>query len=265
MNSSRRIFLDTSVQVERLIGPPAHKVAIERLLTIPNFGAVTSHYVLMEFQRSVVADYVHVYNQILHSESWELAAQKLRSGAAAQRPRSLGRCLQILTEVMVQSQLDRADALSLLHITIRYGLRRRFWQYVAPIDDAIECDLVAAGTTNAQDGSYAVAASCRKQTAACLLPAFLAENAGKLQILLDYLTAHAQCIKDQIRVEQALRKILLDPRDALGQRSCWPVGDIIIALQVPPDAALWTRDPDFAPLAAALGITLYQPPKELIE
>ncbi|MEZ4656956.1 MAG: hypothetical protein R2911_05240 [Caldilineaceae bacterium] len=75
MNSNRRIFLDTSIQVERLIG----QVAIERQLTLPNFGAVTSHYVLMEFQRSVVADYAQVYNQILHSQSWELAAQKLRA------------------------------------------------------------------------------------------------------------------------------------------------------------------------------------------
>ncbi|MEZ4656957.1 MAG: hypothetical protein R2911_05245 [Caldilineaceae bacterium] len=166
---------------------------------------------------------------------------------------------------MVQSQLDRADALSLLHITIRYGLRRRFWQHVTPIDDAIACDLVAAGTTHGQDGSYAVAASGRKQTATCLLPAFLVEQTSKLHMLLDYLTAHSQSIKEQVRVEQALRKILLDPTAALGQRTCWPMGDIIIALQVPPHAALWTRDPDFAPLATALGIALYHPPEELIE
>lgn len=264
MNSNRRVFLDTSVQVERLIGPPAHKAAIERQLMMPDFGAVTSHYVLMEFQRSVMADYVQVYNQILYRQTWELVAQSLRSSGTAQRPRALGRCLQILTEVMVQSQLDRVDALNLLQVTIRYGLRRRFWQYVAPIDDAIRCDLVAAGPKMGHDGSYAVPASCRKQTAACLLPAFLAAHTRKLHTLLDYLTAHSQCIKDQPRVEQSLRKVLLDPQAALGQRTCWPLGDIIIALQIPPNTALWTRDPDFVPVAAALEIPLYQPSDDIL-
>ena len=59
----------------------------------------------MEFQRAVVADYVRVYNQILRHQTWDSIAQGLRSGVIAHRPRALGRCLQILTEVMVQSQL----------------------------------------------------------------------------------------------------------------------------------------------------------------
>lgn len=36
--------------------------------------------------------------------------------------------------------------------------------------------------------------------------------------------------------------------------------DVIIALQLPADTALWTRDPDFVPLAEVLGIPLYSPP-----
>ncbi|MFZ4659967.1 MAG: hypothetical protein ACOYNY_23360 [Caldilineaceae bacterium] len=35
--------------------------------------------------------------------------------------------------------------------------------------------------------------------------------------------------------------------------------DFIIARQLPADALLWTRDPDFSPLAAALGWRLYAP------
>jgi hypothetical protein len=42
------------------------------------------------------------------------------------------------------------------------------------------------------------------------------------------------------------------------QFSCWPLGDVIIALQTPPQASIWTRDPDFKPLALALGIDLYK-------
>lgn len=49
-----------------------------------------------------------------------------------------------------------------------------------------------------------------------------------------------------------------DPQAALGQASCWPLGDVIIALQVPAGAALWTLDKDSASLAQALDIPLYQ-------
>lgn len=259
MNSNPSIFLDTSIQIERLIGSGPHKVAIERQLSTPTFGAMTSHYVLMEFQRAVVADYVHVYNQILRHKTWDAIAQGLRSGAVAHRPRALGRCLQILTEVMVQSQLDQDDALSILQLTIHRGLLKRFWHNVTPRADAIHCDLVAIGITTHTDGSYTVADSCRKQEAACSLPDFLAEHATEIRLLLNYLSAHRRCIKEQARVERLLQAVL-DPRAALGQTACWPLGDIIIALQVPTNALLWTRDPDFTPLATALGITLYVAP-----
>jgi hypothetical protein len=36
------------------------------------------------------------------------------------------------------------------------------------------------------------------------------------------------------------------------------LGDVVISLQVPAGAALWTLDKDFAPLAQALDIPLYQ-------
>jgi hypothetical protein len=56
-----------------------------------------------------------------------------------------------------------------------------------------------------------------------------------------------------------LAAVMTDPRAVLGQAACWPLGDIIIALQVPSGVALWTLDPDFEPLAAALGSSLYSP------
>lgn len=125
---------------------------------------------------------------------------------------------------------------------------------------AIVCDLVAGRITTQADTRFTVADTCRKQRAACHLPDFLTDQRDRLLTLLDYLTAHPRSIKDQPRVEQRLRSVLADPSTALGQSACWPLGDVFIALQIPPDTPLWTRDPDFTPLAAALGIPLYQPP-----
>lgn len=87
----------------------------------------------------------------------------------------------------------------------------------------------------------------------------MTEQREKLLAIAEYLTAHPKCIKQQDRVELYLAKVLADPQAVLGQSTCWPLGDIIIAIQVPDDAMVWTLDSDFAPLVSALGLQLYKP------
>ncbi len=110
-----------------------------------------------------------------------------------------------------------------------------------------------------QHHSYLVADSCRKENAACSLPDFLSEQRAKLQTIAGYLRTNPNVIKDQPRVEQLLHVVQNDPRNALGQTSCWTLGDIIILLHVPSDCAVWSLDADFAPLCAALGLPMYTP------
>jgi len=251
------LFLDTSLQIERLIGPNPRQVTIEHQLAASDLQAMTSRYVLMEFQRSVWSDYVRVYNHVLQHDHWEAAVQALRSGILAYRPRSLGRCMQILTQTMIVSRLERDHGLDLLETQIARDLPTRFWRHVTSLSDPIDCDLVTAGVRRRPDGSYTIADTCRKETAACRLPDFLAGHQAKLRALADDLAAHSNVIKDQPRVERLLVTVLANPHAALGQSACWPLGDVILTLQAPPEAALWTLDPDFDPLAAALGRRLY--------
>jgi hypothetical protein len=134
----------------------------------------------------------------------------------------------------------------------------RFHHRVSLLPDPISCDLVTAGVSRQPDGVYTVAATCRKEKATCNLPDFMAERQPQLRAIADYLAAHPNAIKDQARVERLLAAVLADPRAALGQAACWPLGDVIIALQVPPGALLWTLDrQDFAVLAIPLGLELY--------
>lgn len=104
-----------------------------------------------------------------------------------------------------------------------------------------------------------VAESCHKATAACHLPAFLAAHKPQLHTIIDYLTTHPTCIKDQGRVERLLKVVLKKPQEALGQSACWPLGDVIIALQIPAHVKLWTLDADLIALSRALNLALYQP------
>jgi hypothetical protein len=258
MNSNAVVLLDTSIQIERMMGALAQQEMLESHLALKAHRFVSTHYVFMEFQRAVLSDYVRVYHALLQHRNWEDAAYALRSGPLAYRARALGRCLHILTQIMSASSLRPAHALETLQLHIQFELPARFWRQVEPLPNAIGCDLVTAGVKRHAQ-RFIIADSCRKEEATCHLPDFLADHRVELQSIAAYLVAHPQVVKEQTRLERLVRTVIDDPRTALGQSSCWPLGDIIIALQALPDAQVWTIDADFQPIAQALGLSLYRP------
>lgn len=259
MNTKSVVLVETSIQIDRLIGSTTTQTAIEVHLATAPCHFVSSPYIFMEFQRAVLADYGRVYHAILERKNWNDAAHALRSGPLSYRPRALGRALHILTQTMVVSHLERENALELLRVQIQYDLPLRFWRLLQPIVDPIACDLVMVGVRPTTDQHFAIADVCHKESASCYLPEFLAGHHVELLAIANYLGAHPNVLKDQVRLERLLQAVIDDPRAALGQAACWPLGDVIIVLQALPAALLWTRDADFQPLAQALGLTLYQP------
>ena len=256
MNSSM-IFLETSIQIRRILEERLSQNKVEAQIRQLAPNLCTSAYVWMEFQRTVAADYAHVQRLMLNYDSWGQVMAHLLTGRRAFRPRSAVRCTQILGLLYEESEGEWEFALHLINNALTIDLHAQFWAHVRRLPDPVVCDLVITGVTRQEDGSYRVPASCRKETASCQLPNFLAAHQSELRTLAEYLSAHPRVIKNQARLERLLTVVLNDPRAALGQSACWALGDIIIALQVPPDAAIWTLDADFKALATALERKLY--------
>ena len=256
MKSKPIVFLDTSIQVDRILGKRERKVKIEQQLADDALQFVSSHYVFMEFQRSVIADHAHVHNNMLSHDDWQELVTELHAGTRRYRPRALMRSMQIFTQMIVAGQMNRELALEFLKIQIEHGLSLHFWRNVTPVVDTVVCDLVQKGAQQIAD-EFQVADSCRKESAACSLPNFFDTHLAKIVAIRDHLAAHPETIKDQNRVARLLNGAIEDSNAVLGQMSCWPLGDIIIALQVPIGGQLWTTDRDFGPLADVLGLTLY--------
>lgn len=252
--SIQMLFLDTSVQVERVLSEPHLLETIEEQLSSPNSQGVSTAYVWMEFQRTVLDDYAHIHSIMNKHEGWGATITHLLDGPRSFRSRAAVRCTKIIGRLYHQSYQDWAFARDLIKEQIRTGLQDHFWQNVTALPDPILCDLVKTGVVYQSTGLYSVAATCRKEQAACHLPEFLRQQQTKVSAIVDYLAAHANVIKEQDRVMQLLAALMRDPRAALGQGACWPLGDLIIALQVPPDAVVWTLDADFAALTTALGL-----------
>jgi hypothetical protein len=257
MNAGQAIFLDTTVQTQRALTEPLQLARLETQLTAPTVRAITVSYVWMEYQRTIIADYAHVHRLMYRYGGWDMLLTHLLDGQRAFRPRAAVRCTRIVGKVLGQSYKDWSLARQMLGVQIAYGLRQQFWAHVAPLSDPIGCDLVTAGVNRQPDGTYTVADTCRKEKATCHLPDFLAQRQPQLRAIAQHLATHPNAIKDQTRVERLLAAVLADPRAALGQAACWPLGDVIIALQVPSGTLLWTLDKqDFAALSAPLGLEL---------
>ena len=239
---------------------PQRTAALEQILASPEYQIVTSNYVWMEYQRTIVADYAHIHRVMMGQQSdWAGLFRHLLDGSRGFRPRSAVRCTKIIGNLYEESRQIYTFAYDIVSLQIRHGLRQKFWTHLSRLPDSIVCDLVETGIERQADGHFSVAQSCRKEMARCHLPRLFNENRSKLKLIVDYLATHPQVIKDQPRVERLLKAALEAPNSVLGQSSCWPLGDLIIALQVPEDAFLWTLDADFKLFATVLGLKLYQP------
>lgn len=254
------IFLETSLQIHRVLANRPEQSVLETQLYQLAPTLWTSSYVFMEYQRTLIADYAHVQKLMQSHNHWGEVMIHLLDGQRAFRPQTATRCARILGLLHQDSGGDWEFARYVVEEAVESGLRTQFWTHVQALSDPIGCDLVAIGSRRQADNTFTVAATCRRESAGCHLPQFLTEQRSRLQAIADYLTAHPRVIKNQAKVERLLTDVLHDPRTALGQNACWPLGDVLIALQIPPNTALWTRDPDFKPLAAALDIPLYSPP-----
>lgn len=216
MNSKLVVFLDTSIQIERMMGSLAQQEKLEVHLSLTPHSFVSTNYVFMEFQRSLLSDYVRTYNTLSQHKDWDNTAYALRSSSLAYRPRALGRCLHILTKVMSGSSLHVDHALETFQLQIQYELPAHFWRHVKPLTDPIGCDLVTAGVSLQANQQFTIADRCRKEAATCHLPDFLAEHRSALQTIVTYLATHPQVVKDQARLESVLHTVIDDPRAALG-------------------------------------------------
>jgi hypothetical protein len=255
--SEQLIFVETSIQVQRILANASIQGSLQQKFQSVAPHLYTTNYVWMEFQRTVVADLAHIRQLMSVHQGWSGLIRHLLTGQRAFRTRSAVRCTQLVSSLYEGSTGEWDYALMLCDELLQEELKAQFWYNVTPLRDPINCDLVTQGIMRNPDDNYVVADSCNKETATCFLPHFLTRNIDKLRVIEAYLAERPNAIKDQARVRRLLATVIENPQQALGQNSCWPLGDIIIALQAPNDAAVWTLDGDFAPIVEALGLSLY--------
>ncbi|MEM7532891.1 MAG: hypothetical protein AAF639_11990 [Chloroflexota bacterium] len=131
---------------------------------------------------------------------------------------------------------------------IEENLQAFFDKDVIELPDPIGCPFMSLHAIP-DNGSYRLEPDMpyRRGVMPCHIVDFLQEHREQLQALEPALR------RDYPKIADACQRVLINPADAQGN-TCKILGDVIISLQTPADAVLWTTDASFDVICPVLGI-----------
>lgn len=225
----QRLFVETTIQIHRLLQNPATYDTIQT--TLQTHTTVTSTYVWMEVQRTVGQDYQFLIDLLLTKQPTTIAqlVRYLGVGQSLYSSRRLPRILHIMAywlEQLNTTAIDPIETAYQLRRQCRRLLHQTFFEHIDQVVDSTGCDLIQPDYTIPVGGRM----SCRRETARCSLHELLDKN----QIAMQNLQADAAALNLlDTSTRAAPADIATDTSLAKGERNCWALGDVIITLECP--------------------------------
>jgi predicted nucleic acid-binding protein len=234
------LFLDTTIQIEKVLGREERKREIQK--NLKEKYVITSRYVLMEYIRTVVKDFYYIYNVLKEESSVEAAIDRIADEARGLL--SLKRCLKIINRMYQSQGNDRPDRRELIKHFERYisvSLPRIFQKDIDEILNLIDCDISRVEFSE-WNASKAPVFHCNRAKAGCRLLDFF--KARKIEFNLIFSSLNKLPQKDQQlqECERALGEVFESEEKILGERNCWSLGDVIIAITMPPECLMYTTN-----------------------
>jgi len=252
-----RVFIETTNQIRRLLGGTAERQRIEALLAGKHI--ITSAYVFMEFRRTILQDFSLLRSIVqkkdregFESVSFSNILREIAGVRTVLSSRALRRLLLVvasLAEHFFSEAVPSKELAKFLSFQINYLQYEGFFDIVDEVVNYTDCDLVKA--TASLGDRISSRLSCNATKAQCQLVPFLSAHREELRRIETAIANAVPEIKDA-RSLAALQRINTDVSLALGERTCWAIGDVVIALEAPADALIFSDDPHFEAICAAL-------------
>lgn len=258
-----KVFLETSILIQRLLYEDRRKAQIEENLV--GKDAITSQYVIMEFRRNTLQaiNYLNTNLSILLGSGInEISFREFliilsRAHAIFHSPRAIQSVVLALSLVADSFDSGYGSITQLirdleLHIErLEISSRSGFSQIV----NKTHCDLVKEDVLLGDFINSRL--SCNADKAKCQLVPFLSAHRDQLLTIQQAMESAPREKVDQ-RTLSALSKVNADLKKALGERTCWALGDVIIALSVPEASLIYTADRHFEVISKAIGKRLFE-------
>jgi len=215
----------------------------------------------MEFRRVVLQNFAYVkallekaFNEgVSEIDLSDLLVQLSESRGLFNRPRAVQRNLLVAAAIAKEFQsesLPTLDLLDLLDFQMEYLDKVAFWEGISEVIIASDCDLIRPHVPVGNLMSTRL--SCNAKTARCRLAELLGSNQNELAKIARAFEREESQTRDS-RAMTALNRVMDDANKGLGERTCWTLGDVIIALSAPDDAYVYTVDRHFEGILDALG------------
>lgn len=264
--SKTPLFLDTTIQIDRIVSPLQRRTQLQALLT--DYRLVTSTYVLGEFLRTLVKDAIQLHHRI---EQYTHLDEVITYLGQHPNKREAGRMMLILGTLLRAERTTQATAFASqmrlqlqerLARYIKFALVDRFLSGIDEMLDSTQCGLARerptlAPTTNGNGQFFRFRSQCTRYVRECDLAERMEAWRPELAMLADGLAHESDPVL--LRMGQLAQQISENPVVTRGRNCTWYLGDLVIALELPADVPLYTTNVrHFAPILAVLGKRLHE-------
>jgi len=258
-----RVFLDTTIQIGRMLGDEDKKKEIDEILSQFN-KILTSTYVKMEFRRRLIRDLVYINNVSQDSKNYAEIYKRIEK-LPPEQIRKIKGCIAAFYKFFSENAKDKVDGnlgAILLEKSRSYfkktveAMWYGFNKGINEILDETGCYLAKSGPILEGDKYDNRMKTCKRTDKNCKIVEFLIQNKEtfekiyvKLQNILE-----SDLDTEQRKIKDVLENVLKSPEYLADKKNCWNCGDAIITVESPNDAKIFTTNvKHFEPMCSEVG------------
>lgn len=248
----KSIFLETTVQIGRVIGDQQERETIRR--NTDSHHLCTSGHVLAEFNRTLIKDAVTFRNLLLTSPD---VGEAVKRFGKYPKNRKFPRLVFLLATIGFDS--DKQNTLDRLEIYIEWKLGYLFWESIDRecYADGVRCAHRQWQAEQEETGAYDIdGLRCLKASPpACGVADFVQVNGSALE---QFVSVGRVCERTNVReAAELLDAILNGTESPFGIQNCYTISDTLIVLEAPSEAEIYSTDGDIHAICEILGKSQY--------
>ncbi|MBC8233078.1 hypothetical protein H8E77_26330 [bacterium] len=243
-NEQQSLFLETTIQIERVVGHKERKEAIKN--RIARGCLKTSTLVLREFKERLLHKCILLLELVLryeHRADVETAISQMFSDTKI----LLQLWAQIQRETIGDGAYDRELVIETLKSYIEGGLEKRFYLPPVEVSNDTYCE-IAGEKVRIEHGFYVLNVFCNRKKVNCNLPTFIEKHENAFEAMQKRIpNAKTKDERDELSKIVAVYQDAKSRNDfnrVKGQRHCNTLSDVTIALEAG-DAIIYTTNRDF--------------------
>lgn len=252
MLSNNRLFLETTIQVDRFSADPKKKEKIDKIIS--QFRQIlSSTYVKMEFRRRFIQDLVYLYNEaLLGAETFDDVFLRINKLSSEYHKRKINGIIASFCRFFSDIREEEIHGKSgkvLLERAISY-FRQAILSAWEDFDRGIDVILNETDCYHAETGPVLTGekfdnrmSRCKNTDIKCKIVEFFAQKNKETFRKIYNRLSKMECLDgEQERTKNILEKALKYPRNMANRQNCWNCGDAIIAVESPENAVLFTTN-----------------------